>query len=72
MSDRIAALVRFGGGRDPGPMMAERSADPSDETVRITPILPGPLQPPPAEAQPWGAPVAAPAPEAAKPWWRRG
>lgn len=72
MADRIAALVRFGGGRDPGPMVTERAEDPSDATIRIKPIAPGPMQPPPVEAQPWGAPAQVALPEAAKPWWRRG
>ncbi len=71
MADRINALVRFGGGRDPGPMVTERSEDPSDETIRIKPIMPGPIQAPPVEAQPWGAPVEVAVPET-KPWWRRG
>ena len=70
MADRIAALVRFGGGRDPGPMVTERAEDPADETIRIKPIMPGPIQAAPVEAQPWGAPVAVAEP--AKPWWRRG
>ena len=74
MEERIAALVRFAGGRDPGPMLREKAADPSDETVRIRPAAANvePLQPPPVEPRPWGGPAPAAAPvEAAKPWWRR-
>jgi heat shock protein HtpX len=42
MSERIAALVRFGGGRDPGPMATQHAPDPEDGTIRIAPIVPGP------------------------------
>jgi heat shock protein HtpX len=72
LEERIGALVRFAGGRDPGPMLRERPQDPSDETIRLHPAAPvGPLPPLPVVARPWGAPPAEVA-KPATPWWRRG
>lgn len=74
--DRVAALVRYAGGQDPGPM--ERIAvaadetppwarqDASDETIRVAP------GPPPAGDAPWWQGPARQGGGGASPWGPRG
>jgi heat shock protein HtpX len=69
LDDRIAALVRYGGGRDPGPP-APSPATPAEAGVAQPQSAPSPAgpwgapQPPAATPHPWGEP----APPAAGPW----
>jgi heat shock protein HtpX len=72
IGDRVAALVKFAGGRDPGPITAPpppaedtpawAQQDASDETVRIAPDTPAPWWKGPARGTGTGE----------SPWGRRG
>jgi heat shock protein HtpX len=76
--DRVAALVRFAGGRDSGPVerpaiaedqtppWAQQAAAEADETVRI-----GPAAAPPAAGGPWWQGPARPG-SGESPWGKRG
>jgi heat shock protein HtpX len=72
LEERIAALVRYAGGRDPGPVVeappgpeSEPEGQAADEGEAAPEAAPGAVPPP---ANPWGA---APLPTPATPWWRR-
>jgi heat shock protein HtpX len=52
VADRVAALVKFAGGHDPGPIELAPPPQPAPEDTEPAP-LPAP------EPQPWGAPAPA-------------
>jgi heat shock protein HtpX len=60
---RVDALVKFAGGRDPGPVdmpldaAGEVAADPAAEPQPPAPVNPAPTAGPPAPAGPWGPPA---------------
>jgi heat shock protein HtpX len=58
LDDRIAALVRYGGGRDPGPAISEVQPAPAASPLPGNAPAAGPwgAPPPPATPHPWGEP----------------
>ena len=64
---RVAALVQFAGGRDPGPMRLPSPADGVEETDAEESSPPAPAQPVPPQAGPWNMPV----PGGSGPWQTR-
>ena len=64
---RVAALVQFAGGRDPGPMRLPSPADGVEETDAEESSPPAPAQPAPPQAGPWNMPV----PGGSGPWQTR-
>jgi len=72
VDDRVAALVKFAGGHDPGPLVLPMRSDAADQADGDEPAATGPWGAPEqsAEAGPWGRPTgpAIPTEDAGKPF----
>jgi heat shock protein HtpX len=68
VDDRVAALVKFAGGHDPGPLALAPPQD--DAQLPSTPPAGGPWGNAPQQGGPWGAAPDAKAPDAG-PWGRK-
>ncbi|HML07994.1 MAG TPA: M48 family metalloprotease [Xanthobacteraceae bacterium] len=58
VESRVAALVKFAGGHDPGPMALPPAGETDEESDADRPAAAGPWGSSPAESGPWGSPAA--------------